>query len=313
MENRVKTLLEIEKLVLRGEKQTIALAAAHSEEALAAVEYARSRGVVEAVLVGDEQLIRKYADANKIEISNYRIIDEPSAARAAEIAVCLVRSQEAHLLMKGQIETSDFLRAVLNKEKGLRSEKRLCSAVVIESKRLKRLIILADVGTNIAPDLETKASIIESCSLVARAMGIESPKAAVLCAHEKVKPEAMPITAEAAILSKMSKRGQIKGGAIVEGPISMDIAVDRHAALVKNFQGDIQGDADIIITPDLEAGNILIKGLMYLTNDISIAGVGLGAKVPLILTSRGDDRDTKYYSIVLSALISQSKVMEEGV
>ena len=133
-------------------------------------------------------------------------------------------------------------------------------------------------------------------------MGIENPKAAVLCANEHVK-DSMPCTVEAEELAEMSLRGEISG--LVEGPVSMDIAVNAHAAQIKKYQGRIQGDADILLVPDLEAGNILIKGLMYLSGDIRVAGVGMGAKVPLIQTSRGDDHNTKYYSIVLSALVSQ--------
>ena len=307
MSNNLKSFSDLENMVLNGSKQIVAVAAAQSEEVMLAIEYARQKNIIDAILVGSLDLIKEICKINDINLDNYKVIDVKDPNEAATVAVELVHDGKAQLLMKGLVETSDFLRAVLNKEKGLKTNSRLCSVVLLEAN--EKLIVLADVGTNIAPDVDAKASIIESCTQVAKAMGIEIPKVAVLCAHEKVQIEAMPITVEAAILSKMSERGQIKGGAIVEGPISMDIAVSEHAAKIKNFKGKIQGDANVLIVPDLEAGNILIKGLMYLSNDVRVAGVGMGAKVPLILTSRGDDHDTKYYSIVLSTLISQFGLM----
>jgi phosphate butyryltransferase len=306
--SNINSFSSLEKLVLGGNKQTVAVAAAQSEEVMLAIEYARSKRIIDATLVGDLNLINEVCEKNNINLNNYKVIDVKDTIEAATVSVELVHEGKAQLLMKGLVETSDFLRAVLNKDKGLKTDNRICSVVLLEAKN--KLIVLADVGTNIAPDIYAKASIIESCTQVAKAIGVEAPKVAVLCAHEKVQVEAMPITAEAALLSKMSERGQIKGGAIVEGPISMDIAVSVHAAKTKKFSGKIQGDANVLIVPNLEAGNILIKGLMYISNDVRVAGVGMGAKVPLILTSRGDDHDTKYFSIVLSALISQSGQMQ---
>lgn len=305
MEGKLQNFEALEKLVLNNGKQKIAVAAAQSEEVLLAVEYARKKGIIDALLIGDEEQIHKICQKNQIDTANYEIEDEKSPREAAIRAVADVKDGKAQLLMKGLVETGDFLKAVLNSEKGLKTSRRLCSVVVLECSAVSRLVVLADVGTNIAPDLEAKIGILESCFDTAKAMGIKKPKAAVLCAHEHVKEKAMPVTAEAAILSKMNERGQFGGEGIVEGPISMDIAVSPHAAEIKQFKGVIKGDADILLAPDLEAGNILIKGLMYLTDDIRVAGVGMGAQVPLILTSRGDDHDTKYYSIVLASLISQ--------
>ncbi len=305
MGERMQNFEEMEALALSRKKQTVAVAAAQSEEVLLAVEYARKKGVIDALLVGNTEEIQAICENNNISLEHYQIIHVEDLKEAANTAVAAVKKGQAQLLMKGLIQTGDFLKAVLNSETGLRGKRRLCSTVVLESKALSRLLVLADVGTNIAPDLTAKMDILESCIDVARAMGLQQPKAAVLCAHEQVKEKSMPVTVEAALLSKMNQRGQFGRGSIVEGPISMDIALSPHASEIKGFQGDIQGDADILLAPDLEAGNILIKGLMYLTNDIRVAGVGMGAKVPLILTSRGDDHDTKYYSILLSVLISQ--------
>ncbi|MCD8098280.1 MAG: phosphate butyryltransferase [Lachnospiraceae bacterium] len=298
----IKNFEQMEQLALSQPKQTVALAAADSEEALLAVEYARKKGLVDVHLVGNKENIQLLCQKNGMALSDYRLTDVADPAAAAAAAVALVREGEAQLLMKGLVETSDFLKAVLDREKGLRGPDRLCALVAIECASVNKLLILGDVGTNIAPDVKVKASILESSFTVARAMGIKNPKAAVLCANEHVK-DSMPCTLEATELAGMSREGKISG--IVEGPVSMDIAVNEHAALVKKYQGLIQGDADILLVPDLEAGNILIKGLMYLSSDIRVAGVGMGAKVPLIQTSRGDDHDTKYYSIVLSSLVSQ--------
>jgi len=305
--NQDKSFAELEKMVLFAKKQTIAVAAAESEEALLAVDFAKKKGIINAILVGDLKKISVYAEKNGIVLKNYEVIDIPEGVKAAAKAVELVHEGRAQLLMKGLIETGDFLRAVLNSSTGLKTSQRLCSVVALECKTLNRVLVLADVGTNIAPNVDEKASILESCFIVATAMGVENPKAAVLCAQEKVQRESMPITIEGALLSKMAERGQIKGG-VVEGPISMDIAVNKHASDIKKFSGKIQGDADILIAPDLQVGNILVKGLMYLSGDVRVAGVGMGAKVPLVLSSRGDDHDTKYYSIVLAVLISQLAV-----
>lgn len=305
MGEKLQNFEEMEAMVLRGGRQKIAVAAAQSEEVLIAVEYARQKGIIDALLIGDNQIIEEICQKNGIPLSKYEVEEVKEPQAAAIQAVTAVREGRAQLLMKGLIETGDFLKAVLNREAGIRSEKRLCSVVAVESRAISRLLVLADVGTNIAPDIDVKKGILENCMEAAQAMGIDRPKAAVLCAHEQVKEKDMPATVQAALLSKMNERGQYGKRGIVEGPISMDIAVSPHAAEIKSFQGKIKGDADILLVPELEAGNILIKGLMYLSNDIRVAGVGMGAKVPLILTSRGDDHDTKYYSIVLSCLISQ--------
>ena len=257
--NKIQSFSDLEALALSAKRQTVAVAAAHSEEALLAVEYAREKGIIDAILVGDKELITVYAEKNNIKLQDYEIIDVPDGPKAAQKAVELIHEGRAQLLMKGLLETGDFLRAVLSSTSGLKTNQRLCSVVALECKTIDHLLVLADVGTNIAPSVEEKASIIESCFAVSRAMGVECPKAAVLCAQEKVQRDTMPITMEAALLSKMSERGQIKGG-IVEGPISMDIAVNRHASDIKKFSGKIQGDADILIAPDLQAGNYPSKG-----------------------------------------------------
>lgn len=305
MSEKIKNLDELEQLALSRPKQTVALAAANSEEALLAVEYARQKGILDAHLVGDLDLMKPICEKNGINLGNYQVTDVKDPKEAAAAAVALIREGKAHLLMKGLVETSDFLRAVLSSATGIRGTDRMCALVVLECRAVDKLLILGDVGVNIAPTLEEKASILKSCFSVARAMGIEHPKAAVLCANEHIK-DSMPCTVDAGKLAEMARSGEIDCmGGTVDGPISMDIAVNEHAARIKKYPGNIQGDADILLVPDLEAGNILVKGLMYLSGDVRVAGVAMGAKVPLIQTSRGDDHDTKYYSIVLSSLVSQ--------
>jgi phosphate butyryltransferase len=301
----VGSFAKMEAEVLAGKKQNLALACAQSDDALTAVGRAAQAGIISPLLVGDEDKIKECCERNAIDTAACTLFAEADNRAAAAEAVRLVREGEAQLLMKGMLDTGDFLRAVLSSTAGLRTDQRLCSVVAIESKSLNRIFVLADVGTNIAPGVAEKASIIESSVLVAKALGAQQPKVAVLAAHENVQPESMPITAEGAILAKMAQRGQIRGGGLVEGPISMDLAVNERAAAIKNFQGQIKGDADVLIAPNLEVGNILIKGLMYMSGDIRVAGIGMGAKVPLVLSSRGDDEDTKYYSIVLASLVSQ--------
>lgn len=304
--NLINNFDQMEELALRQSRQKVALAAANSEEAILGIEEARLKGLVDGYLVGDISTITEILDKNNISADKYTIIDVKDEKEAAAKAVALVRDGTCDLVMKGLVETADFQRAVLDKENGLRvSGERSCALVLLECKAVNKLVILGDVGVNIAPDLTAKASILKSCFTVAKSLGIEAPKAAVLCAKEKVSDK-MPCTQDAAALTEMCKSGELDCmGGLVEGPISLDIACNEMAAQIKKYPGKIQGDADILLVPDLEAGNILVKGLMDLSGDVRVAGVAMGAKVPLIQTSRGDDHDTKYYSIVLSSLVSQ--------
>ena len=302
---KITNFQEMESLALKGTRQTVALAAAGSEEALLAVESARQKGIIDAHLVGDTAVIARICEKNNIPLSHYTVTDIKDPAEAAAMAVQLIREEKAQLLMKGLVETSDFMRAVLNRETGIRGTDRMCALALLECTTADRLLLLGDVGINIAPELEEKASILLSCFRAAKALGFHQPKAAVLCANEHVK-ESMPCTVDAQKLARMAADNTLDcQGGIVDGPVSMDIAVNAHAAQIKGYAGCVRGDADILLVPDLEAGNILVKGLMYLCGSVRVAGVAMGARVPLIQTSRGDDHDTKYYSIVLACLISQ--------
>jgi phosphate butyryltransferase len=268
-----------------------------------AVDKAVSENIIEAILVGDEDQIKDCLQKIGAKGANYIIVHQKDPARAAEEAVELVAAGKADLLMKGIIETGDFYKAIF-REKSLKTEERVCSVVAVEIKNLGRIVLLADVGVNISPNTEEKASIIRSSIDIAKALGITRPKVAVLAAIDKVDPEKMPCTKHAAQLQEMSETGEF-GDAVVEGPVSMDIAVNKRAAEIKQYAGKIQGDADILIAPDLQAGNILIKGLMFLSEGIRVAGVGAGTRVPTIVTTRGDTEEGKFHSIVLACLLSK--------
>jgi len=299
---RISSFGEMVKLA-SGIKQRVAVVAAESEEVLLAIDKAVKNNVIEAILIGDEDSIEKCLSNVGAKVAAYKIINEKDPKHAAVRAIELVVNSKADLLMKGRIETGDFYKAIF-KEKKLKTNERVCSIVAIESKVLNKIILLADVGVNISPNVEEKASIIRSCIETARAIGVDVPKIAVLAAIDKVNLEKMPCTADAAELAKISKNGFFKN-AIVEGPISMDIAVSKRAAQIKKYAGKIQGDADILIAPDLQAGNILIKGLMFMADGIRIAGVGAGIKVPTIVTTRGDTEEGKFHSIVFACLLSK--------
>jgi len=300
---RISSFDEMVKAAI-GMKRRVVVVAAENEEVLLAIDRALKQNIIKAILLGDENIIKKCLAHIGADAQNYQIINEIDHNQVAVKAVELIVNSSADLLMKGNLETGDFYKAIF-KEKKLKTQERACSIVAIESKSLKKIILLADVGVNILPSVEEKASIIKSCIKTAKAMGVEIPKIAILAAIDKVDLEKMPCTVDAAELTKMNKNGFFKN-AIVEGPISLDIAVNKKAAEIKNYTGKIQGDADILIVPDLQAGNILIKGLMFIAEGIRIAGLGAGVKVPTIVTTRGDSEDGKFFSIVFACLLSKS-------
>lgn len=300
---RINSFSEMETMA-KGIKQRVAVVCAQSTEILNAIDKASKQEIIEGILIGDEVAIRACLKTNRINDEAYQIINIKSPQDAAAKAVEMIVDNQADLLMKGKIETGDFYRAIFN-EKKLKTDRRACSVVAIESKVADRIILLADVGVNISPSLEDKASIIASCIDMSQALGVEEPKVAVLASTDKVNPEKMPCTVDADQLTQMGLKG-LFGQAIVEGPISMDIAVNQRAAQIKQYSGRIKGNADVLIAPDLNVGNILIKGLMFLSDDIQIAGVGTGTKIPTIITTRGDTEEGKYHSIIMSCLLSKS-------
>lgn len=289
---------------VRGRKKMkLSVAAANDVEVLLAVENARSLGLIDAVLVGGADDIKKIADENNIDLSNYEIVDVKNLVESTRVAVSLVSKGKADFLMKGLIGTADLLRAVLDKEIGLRTNNLLSHVMVYSVETYHKLILLTDGGMVTYPDLTQKVQIVQNAVKVAKALGISPIHVAPLCAVEVVNPD-MQATIDAAILSKMNQRGQIKD-CIIDGPLALDNAISKEAAQHKRIKSPVAGEADILLVPNIEAGNILGKSLTYFARAKS-AGIIVGAKCPIVLVSRADTHESKLYSIALGSLIANS-------
>ncbi len=298
----IKDLDELLERAKQKEAKKIAVAVAQDDDVLAAIKAAKEAGIADAVLVGDEDKITSIAKDLAMDLSDYEVIHEPNEKLAAKKAVELVSSGKAGAVMKGLLGTAGILRAVLDKEKGLRKGKLLSHAAVAKIPGREGLVVLTDPAMNIAPDLMQKVEIIKNAMEVTAALGIEKPKVAALAAIEKVNPD-MPATMDAAVLAKMADRGQIKN-AIIDGPLALDNAISLEAANDKGIKSAVAGVADILLAPDIEVGNVLYKSLVYFAG-LDIAGVLLGAKAPVILTSRADTARTKLLSIALATVMEK--------
>jgi phosphate butyryltransferase len=273
----------------------VAVAVAQDYAVLDAVARAHREDVADAVLVGDELAIREAAGRVGASLDGVTIVDESDADVAAKKAVALVSRGDCHIVMKGKIHTDDFLRAVLDKEAGLRGKRLLSHTFILEVDRPARhLLFVTDGAMNIAPDFEQKAQIATNAIALARLFGIDQPKVAALAGVELVNPK-MPATQDAAVLALMSMRGQFEHG-IVEGPLALDLAVSEEAARIKGVKNPVAGHADILLVPTLESGNILVKAFSHLAGGRT-AGLVLGAKAPVVLTSRSDSAESKFLSI----------------
>lgn len=280
-------------------KKTIAVAAAEDPRVLEAVAGAVERNLADFFLYGDEEEINRIIAAQYPVLANHQGIEIFSASNnnAAELAVKAVNANEAQVVMKGNIPTAAILKAVLNKEYGLRAEAVLSHVAVFEVPGYDRYLIVTDAGMNIAPDLEQKAQIITNAVRVAHSIGIDMPRVAPLAAVEVVNPT-MQATTDAAALTVMNQRGQISG-CIVDGPLALDNAVSQLAAEHKGIKSDVAGKADILLVPAIEAGNVLYKSLVYFAN-AKVGAVIAGAKAPIVLTSRADTAESKLYSLALA-------------
>ena len=284
-------------------KKTVAVAVAQDDAVLEAVAAAKERGIADAILVGDEAKIREIAASINVDLEGFRIINEPDNWQAALTAVKLAHDGEADMYMKGLIDTKSFLKSILDKEVGLRTGKPLSHVAVFDVEAVPQLLFLTDVAFMTYPTLEDKVHIIENTVEVAHACGLECPKVAPLAAVEVVNPK-MPCTVEAAELTKMNLEGKITG-CIIDGPLSMDIAIDPEAAKHKGATNRrVAGDADILLFPDIHAGNLVYKTLVH-TTKVKLGGILTGTKVPAILTSRSDDFETKVNSIALAAVVAE--------
>jgi phosphate butyryltransferase len=287
-------------------RMTIAVAAAEDAEVLQAIAEAVKIDLADFLLFGNGEEIEKILSAQHPELIGHKgikIQTAPDNNIAAELAVKAVKGNEANVLMKGNLPTASILKAVLNKEYGLRTGAVLSHVAVFEIPGKNKFTIITDAAMNIAPDLEQKAQIIKNAVGVARSIGIEIPKVAPLAAVEVVNP-AMQATLDAAALTMMNKRGQIRD-CIIDGPLALDNAVSHEAAEHKGIRSDVAGDADILLVPAIEVGNALYKSLIYFAN-AKVGAVIAGAKAPIVLTSRADTAESKLYSLAL-ALCSAAK------
>ena len=283
-------------------KQRLAVAAAADDAVLEAVNEAQKMGIVDATLVGDEAAILKIAAEIGMDLSACRIINEPDNAAAAHIAVKLAHDGEADMYMKGLLDTKTFLKSILDKEVGLRTGQTLSHVAVFQVKGIEQLLFLTDVAFITYPTLEDKVHIIENTVAVAHACGVECPKVAPLAAVEVVNPK-MPCTTDADELRKMNAEGKLTG-CVVDGPLSMDIAIDPEAAAHKGAQDrPAAGHADILLFPNIESGNICYKTLVH-TAECENGCILTGTKVPAILTSRSDSFKTNVNSIALAAVVA---------
>ncbi|HPD80431.1 MAG TPA: phosphate butyryltransferase [Spirochaetales bacterium] len=296
----MKTIDDIIEAARKAGKKKIAVAAAQEHSALEAAVDAWKHGIAEPILIGDAQAIKQVAQELSIDISQFKLIEEKDYTKAAAKAVELVKSGEADMVMKGILDTSILLKAVLNKENGLNAGRLTSHVAVMQVPTYHKLLIVTDAAINIAPDLAGKIDMIANAVQVAKAIGVDNPKVALLAAVEKVNPDKMPCTTDAAVLTQMNRRGQIKG-CIIDGPLALDNAVSKESARIKKIVSDVAGDADILMTPDIEAGNVLYKCLLDLAQARG-AGIVVGAAKPVVLTSRADTADTKLASIALAAL-----------
>lgn len=293
-----ETILEYAKKL--GPK-TLAVAAAEDDDVLKAVEYARLEGIVEAVLIGDSEKIGTILKNNCIASEKYMILDEKSKEEACNKAVQLVRSGRASTIMKGFVDTSIILKAVLNKETGLPVKGLLSHVGVLKVDRYDRFFIISDSAMNISPSLENKVDIINNAVKVAQALEIEIPKVAMICPVEKVNPKIIS-TVHAAELVKMNEENKIEG-CIIGGPFALDNAVSEEAAKHKGIDHPVAGHADILITPNLEVGNVLNKAMEYFAYTEK-AGIIMGADAPIVLTSRASSSISKLNSIALAVLVA---------
>ncbi len=282
----------------QGVKKRIIVAAAEDDNVLLSIKDAVEHNIIEPIFVGNKAKINKISEEIGFDVNKYAIIEENNSAKSAQIAVSEIRNGNADILMKGMVQTSDFLRAILNKEAGLRNSDLLSHIGFFEMPAYHKIIALTDAAQNIAPDFNEKIAIIKNAVDMFHHLGNTNPKVAILTAVESVNPK-MQATVDAAMLTMMNKRGQIKG-CVIDGPLAFDNAVSKEAAEHKGIISEVAGESDLLVAPDIEAGNVLYKSFTFFGKG-TVAAVVLGAKVPIVLTSRSDSDRSKLSSIALAA------------
>lgn len=299
MITKLDDLLELVKT--KGKKRLVA-AYANDSHTIGAVSMAIDKGIIEGTLVGDIETIKKVCAEEGIDVNKFELVQEADETKAGVKAVELINEGKGDFLMKGLLSTDKYMRAILNKEKGLMPGKKtdmLTHMAVFEVPAYHKLLVCSDVAIIPAPDMKQKQAILGHLINTAKSMQIEKPKVALLAATEQVSV-GMPACVEAAIISKMGDRGMIKG-AVIDGPLALDVAIDAESAKTKKVAGEVAGDADCILFPNIESGNVFYKACTKF-GGAELACMVVGAKVPCVLTSRGDSVKTKLYSIALAAL-----------
>ena len=271
-----------------------------SDVALKGTVEAAVEGLIEPTLIGDEAAIKALAAKIGVDVSGYPILDCETERKAAELGVAMCRSGNAQAMMKGSLHTDELMKAAMKADTGLRTNKRITHVFIMDTPAYSRTVLITDAAINITPDLEDKVHIVQNAIDLAHALGIPEPKVALLSAIETVNPK-IKSTLDAAALCKMADRGQITGG-ILDGPLAFDTAVSTKAAKIKGLVSPVTGQADILVVPDLESGNMLAKQLEYLVC-AQLAGIVLGARVPTILTSRADSAETRLTSCAVAVLL----------
>ena len=298
----LRTFKELEERVISKSKRTMAVAMAEDTDVLIAVEKARSMGLTGAVLTGDKDKILSVLRKSGTDDKNYDIIPTKGEQQAVEKAVSLVRQGEAQVLMKGLCSTAGFLKGILDKQNGLRTDKIISHLALFESPHYHKLFMMSDAAMNIAPDLTGKVNILQNALTAAKSLGYKKPKVAIISALEKVNAEGIPSSADAAIIAKMGDRGQIRD-AIIDGPLAVDNALSSQSCEVKGLKTAVGGDADICIVPNIETGNVFYK-LLTIMGQAKVAGIVLGAIAPVVLTSRADSDESKFLSILTALTAS---------
>jgi phosphate butyryltransferase len=294
----LKNLNELNRLVEGGPRKKLVLAAAQDQHSLGAIISAWKSNIIEPILVGDKDEIESICQSNNYDIAGIRIVHEPDIEKSVETAVKMISSKQADILMKGRIGSATLLRCVLNKEWGLRTGNLLSHFALFEVETYKKVIAVTDVAMNIAPTLHDKIAIVNNSVACLNRLGYEMPKVAVLGAVEMVN-ENMQATLDAALLSKMNQREQIRN-CIIDGPLAFDNAVSLESSQLKGIKSEVAGDTDLLLMPDIEVGNVLYKSLVFFAK-AKVASIILGAMVPIVLTSRSDSEQAKFDSILLAA------------
>jgi phosphate butyryltransferase len=298
----LKSMNDLRRLVEGGPKRKLVLAAAQDQHSLGAVIRAWKDNIIEPIFVGDKEGIESICAANNYDISGIRIINEPDTEKSVETAVRIASKREADILMKGKIGSATLLRCVLNKDWGLRTGNLLSHFALFEVDTYPKVIAVTDVAMNIAPTLQDKIAIVNNSVACLNRLGYKMPKVAVLGAVEMVN-ENMKATLDAALLSKMNQRDQIRN-CIIDGPLAFDNAVSLESAQLKGIKSEVAGDTDLLLMPDIEVGNVLYKSLVFFAK-AKVASIILGALVPIVLTSRSDSEQAKFDSILLAAAASR--------